>query len=368
MKLRRNLIGAGIALAFLAILMAGCGAAPAPPNFPGLAADGLTIYASVPAGQLSAIDAETGSRLWTYPLEPESGLPLVFTEVALGSDGSRLYTGSYDSSLYALTVSEGAATPLWQYETGDIIVGAPAYAEGMVFIGSSDHVLYALDAESGALRWQFETGNTIWAPPLVADGRVYAASMDHSVYALQAETGEQVWEFDGSTGAFAAPPTLEDDTLYIGAFDGQMYALDAETGNAREGFSFQADNWLWSEPVVAEGLLFVGSLDHHLYALDPATGAVRWKDELPGPVRAGVAVSEGTVFVGCEKVGDVDGRFKALDAATGQPRWERSFSASLLTQPVIVGEQVVIVLDDGRVVGLNQESGVERALFTPETQ
>lgn len=367
MKLRSKVLGAGIALAFLAIVMAGCGAAPAPPNFPGLQADGTTIYASVPPGQLSAIDTETGSRLWVYPTEPESGVPLVFTKVALNSTGDTLYTGSYDQSLYALTVTDGAVAPRWEFPTGNIIVGGPAYADGTVFIGSSDHILYAVDAEGGAKRWEFETGNAIWAAPKVADGRVYVGSMDHKLYALDAATGELVWTFEGSMGAFAAPPLVAGDTLYAGAFDGQLYAIDVATGTAREGFAFRADNWLWSEPVMAEGLLFVGSLDHFLYALDPDTGEVRWSDELPGPVRAGVAVSDGTVFAGCEQVDDQDGRLKALVATTGQTRWERSFSASLLTQPVILGEQVIIVLNDGRVVGLNQESGAERPLFTPET-
>ncbi len=348
--------------------MTGCGAAPEAPNFPGLATNGTTIYVSTPPGQLSAIDAETGSRLWVYPVEPAAGVPLVFTQVALGSDGSTLYTGSYDHSLYALTSTDGGVSSLWKFETGGTIVGAPAYADGTVFVASSDKFLYAVDAENGMERWKFESGKAIWAPPVVAEGRVYVASGDHKVYALEAESGELVWTFEGSKGAFVAQPTLDGDTVYVGAFDAYLYALDADTGSPREGFSFQADNWLWSEPVVAEGLLFVGSLDHFLYALDPDTGEVRWKDELPGPVRAGVAVSDGTVFVGCEKVGDQDARLKALVAATGQTRWERSFSASLLTQPVIVGEQVVIVLNDGRVVGLHQESGAERPLFTPATQ
>ena len=61
----------------------------------------------------------------------------------------------------------------------------PAVADGKVYIGSTDHKVYCLDAESGALIWNYNIGNPEYgvnSSPAVADGKVYVGSHDHNVY------------------------------------------------------------------------------------------------------------------------------------------------------------------------------------------
>ena len=44
----------------------------------------------------------------------------------------------------------------WSYATGAHIVGSsPAVANGVVYIGSEDNNIYALDASTGALLWSY---------------------------------------------------------------------------------------------------------------------------------------------------------------------------------------------------------------------
>jgi outer membrane protein assembly factor BamB len=52
-----------------------------------------------------------------------------------------VFVGSYDGKLYALNATSGAY--LWSYLTGDMVVSSPAVAEGNVYVGSYDHVVYA---------------------------------------------------------------------------------------------------------------------------------------------------------------------------------------------------------------------------------
>ena len=59
--------------------------------------------------------------------------------------------------------------------------------QASVYFGSGDHHVYAVDAGSGALRWKFETGNVVHASPAVADGVVYIGSWDRNLYALNAD-------------------------------------------------------------------------------------------------------------------------------------------------------------------------------------
>ncbi len=85
---------------------------------------------------------------------------------------------------------EGLSFPLalqWTSETGDAIVSSPAVVGGVVFVGSYDNYLYALDAESGGLLWRFETGGAVVSSPAVYEGRVYVGSHDGIVYTFDGD-------------------------------------------------------------------------------------------------------------------------------------------------------------------------------------
>jgi outer membrane protein assembly factor BamB len=49
-----------------------------------------------------------------------------------------------------------------------------------------DGFVYCLDAGTGSLLWKFQTNGPIVSTPAVQDGIVYIGSMDHQVYALRA--------------------------------------------------------------------------------------------------------------------------------------------------------------------------------------
>ena len=66
---------------------------------------------------------------------------------------------------------------------------SPAVANGVVYVGSDDDNVYALNASTGALLWSYTTGNDVYSSPAVANGVVYVGSDDGNVYALNANTG-----------------------------------------------------------------------------------------------------------------------------------------------------------------------------------
>jgi len=78
---------------------------------------------------------------------------------------------------------------------------SPAYADGIVYVGSWDGRLYAVDAKSGQQRWVFQGGvdelihnqQGFQSSPAVAGGVVFSGCRDAHVYALDARTGEQKW-------------------------------------------------------------------------------------------------------------------------------------------------------------------------------
>ncbi len=72
----------------------------------------------------------------------------------------------------------------WSFTTGDSIENSsPAVVDGIVYEGSRDGRVYALDAATGAKKWSFAAGDAVESSPAVAGGVVYVGSEDGSVYA-----------------------------------------------------------------------------------------------------------------------------------------------------------------------------------------
>ena len=55
----------------------------------------------------------------------------------------------------------------------------------MVYFGSPDGYLYALDSQSGAEKWKFQTGGPVGTSPAVSEGVVYFGSEDGYLYAVK---------------------------------------------------------------------------------------------------------------------------------------------------------------------------------------
>ena len=69
-----------------------------------------------------------------------------------------------------------------------------AMAGDTVFFGSAvDNGIHAVDARTGARRWTFFTEGPVRLAPTVADGRVFAGSDDGLLYCLEAKDGRLVW-------------------------------------------------------------------------------------------------------------------------------------------------------------------------------
>ena len=67
---------------------------------------------------------------------------------------------------------------------------SPAVANKMLFVGSNDMNVYALDQDTGAQVWNFTTKDAVYGSPAVGpDGTVYIGSWDYYVYALNGATG-----------------------------------------------------------------------------------------------------------------------------------------------------------------------------------
>lgn len=83
--------------------------------------------------------------------------------------------------------------------TEDQVTSSPVVSPdgSTIYVGSYDKHVYALRADTGAVRWKFATGAEIWSSPVLSpDGtRVYVGSNDKSCYSINAASGAMVWNF-----------------------------------------------------------------------------------------------------------------------------------------------------------------------------
>ena len=276
---------------------------------------------------------QTGNQVWSSPAVV----------------GDVVYVGSSDGRLYALNASSG--TDLWYYTTGSEVRSSPAVAGGIVYVGSMDYHLYALNASTGALVWTYTTGNAVDSSPLIANAVVYFGSLDHKIYALNAANGSVVWTFT-TGGPVVSSPAYVSGVIYIGAMDNKVYALNASTG--AQVWNYTAGGSIYSPPSVVGGTVYVGSWDYSVYALNASTGAMIWSYPTGNYANSCPAVFGGTVFLGSK-----DGSVYALNAATGSLVWRRQTGNGVSSSPAVVDGVVYIGSDDGRIYAYNATSGTD---------
>jgi outer membrane protein assembly factor BamB len=261
----------------------------------------------------------------------------------------------------------------WSYRTGAKVLSSPVVSEGIVFVGSSDHKLYALEASTGTLKWTFSAQGAIASSPAVAGGRVFFSCLDGLIRALDVRTSQTLWTYrtegerrftaPGIHGAqprtemmpdpfdvFLSSPVVVGDTVFVGSGDCHIYALEAATGTLR--WKVKTGDVVHASPAVAGGLVLVGSFDGKFYALEAGTGAIRWTFQTgadPGlhnqvGIVSSAAVSEGRVFFGCR-----DGHFYALRAATGELLWKHdNHKGWVIASPAVQGDRVYFPTSDGQ--------------------
>lgn len=263
----------------------------------------------------------------------------------------------------------------WKFPTAHRVVGSPVMQGNVVYFGSDDGNVYAVDAESGRQIWKTTTRGPVSGTPALADGLLYVASYDGKFYALNAETGAVKWKFategerrfeaKGLHGMqpktqtiadpfdiFLSSPVVGQGKVFFGSGDGNLYALDAVSGEL--SWKFKTGDVIHASPALADGVLFIGSWDSYFYAVDAATGKEKWRfhageDPLihnQQGFQSSAAVVDGVVYVGCR-----DAQFYALDAATGKLKWKFDNQLSwVITSPAVLDGKVIFATSDTALI------------------
>ncbi|MBU0512434.1 MAG: PQQ-binding-like beta-propeller repeat protein [Chloroflexi bacterium] len=300
----------------------------------GVTADEDTAYLAF-NNHVIAIDLDNGNQRWQYPAEPDTKVTFYAAPVLTG-DG-QIIVGGYDNVLYSLNPANGQVN--WTFkEAQGRYIGSPLVTETGIYAPSTDKKLYALDF-SGSPIWNepFQTDEPLWARPSTDSecDCVYLASMDHLVYAIDAQSGDELWRTADLGGAIVSTPIISaDHVLYIGTFANQLVALNADTGG--ELWRFATQDWVWASPALDGDTLYFGDLSGKFYAVDRNNGQVNWQIQPDGSIVGMPLVTEDGIYFTTE-----EGSLISV-TTDGAIRWNQSFDESLHAGPVAAGDLILV--------------------------
>ena len=221
--------------------------------------DGHSLYAFAPSG------AAPSKRLWQFP---GNGAPLTSPVVA----GGLVVFGSGDHNVYALDAKTGAVK--WTGTTGYVFTANPLVSNGVVVIGDQGGNIDGFDLKTGKSLWSFAAG-AVDVAAVAQNGIAYVVTEDHSVYALNINSGNPVWQYTMDDYAEFSP-LLAGNLVVAANRAGQLVGLDAKSGKLV---------WLtdlggtpFSQPVFwpRENAIVLKIGDHSVGAFNAASGKILW--------------------------------------------------------------------------------------------
>lgn len=116
------------------------------------------VFVVAPDRKMTAIDAKTGEQLW------RSGTVAVRESIGLSADGKRVYVRAMNDTICAFSTSAKGPEKLWELNAGfgyDINSGMLIEKDGVVFYGTKNDLLLAVEGKTGKLKWQHKLGTGV---------------------------------------------------------------------------------------------------------------------------------------------------------------------------------------------------------------
>lgn len=255
----------------------------------------------------------SGAVTWAYHTGATAVAPPGIRPGAIGAGA--IYSFSNDRGLHAMNpTSAGGQWPRTSpYGWQPMTMNAPAQnrpgivpttvvpgASRVLFVGSQDGHVYAVNAQSGGVLWTSpDLGAMIQAAPTgmftqfggswdLVFTPTRAGGADNKVVALNAATGMPAWTFDNGGGAngigiipSGATVDYATNRLYFtsrtraGGSDHTVWALNFTGSGASLAWS-RALGGIDAAPTLYAGRLYIGTNTGDVYALDPDSGATIW--------------------------------------------------------------------------------------------
>ena len=181
--------------------------------------------------------------------------------------------------------SSAPSAQRWRKQVGPVGC-APLISAGIVYIGTSEGMLLALDAQTGVEKWRYQSRGPIEQPPISSGDFIIGSNEADQVFAVDAVTGKFKWQYKAETPEEYtlrghSGVNIDGDLIYTGFSNGTLAALRKDTGSVAWSTSLKADADRFVDvdatPIVLGNVVYASSSSGGVYAIDKTTGLVRWR-------------------------------------------------------------------------------------------
>lgn len=245
-----------------------------------------SAQAVVPQDDDWSQEAHDAQRTGYTPIEPEEPWELAWMWNAADSNGGTdghfydagrgvawtahsvaggdfIYVPALNEGLYALNKADG--TVVWNIKPTTFFA-TPAYADGYVYAGGEDGVLYKVNASDGTIEATYGAASPLNEALLLADNSVYAAAENGTLHKVAIDTMAASWVYDAEADTQTPPSySAQHDTIVFATDDLYIHAVNNADGTQKwavkptphepsEVYNFEG---FW--PVIAEqhGIVFI---------------------------------------------------------------------------------------------------------------
>lgn len=275
-------------------------------------------------------------------------------------DGQTLLVANGAGQVLALDRQTGRT--LRTYQAGGPVIGAPAVDDRRVMAASKDGHLYAWDKNSGQLVWSFATGAAIYATPLVDPqlDAVYVSSGDGRLYAIRRSDGSKLWSVLLG-GAAEGAPLLVDDTLWVGTWAGTVHRVDRRTGKVVQRITNGRTYYTSGPctPAADSGVVVVTNTDSKVYAYDLTDGNLLWTVAKASGYASPAVDSENHQVI----LSTLNGEIYALDVRNGDVVWSSTVGEGVYNSSPVLWRtpwgttEVLVGTIGGKVWRLDAQTG-----------
>jgi outer membrane protein assembly factor BamB len=241
----------------------------------------------------------------------------------------------------AASLAGDAPAPVWTTRAGRRFTRPVEIENNILYGGSIDRKVYAVDLASGDVRWSARLPGMITGGVLLAGDTVFAASSrpEGRIHALRRTTGKQIWRI--STPPIGAPLALVDGVLIAQTQRGEVLGVDPRRGKIRwrrrVGVARTA-----AVPAGAGGLV-VATTDT-LYRLNPQDGTVTHRVRSPGTIVSGWLAHDSALVAGT-----TDSLVVSIRPRDLQQNWSLRVDAPVLGAPAALGDTLYLASRTGTV-------------------
>ena len=143
------------------------------------------IWAQMWLWQVPGVPRPPGQQGGLWRFSPENPLQGIYSSPALVEDdnGSTLYAGAYDNTMYALNALDG--TRRWTFDADNAIFASPIVVKDKLIFGDGSGNLYSLNRHDGSLDWKITVSSAIKIPPVQSNEFLIVRTEDGTIYGVK---------------------------------------------------------------------------------------------------------------------------------------------------------------------------------------